>query len=94
MCSVAWPAYVLGHDPSKNIVVSSYNTELAIKLGNGCRAIMSSNVYQSIFPWTGISRTKNSEFEFKTTRQGSRLATSIHGTVTGIGGDILIIDDP
>ena len=94
VCSVAWPAYVLGHDPSKNIVVSSYNTELAIKLGNGCRAVMSSNVYQSIFPWTGISRTKNSEFEFKTTRQGSRLATSIHGTVTGIGGDILIIDDP
>jgi hypothetical protein len=94
VCSVAWPAYILGHDPSKNIIVSSYNTDLAIKLGNGCRAVMSSNVYQSIFPWTKISRAKNSEFEFTTTRQGSRLATSIHGTLTGRGGDILIIDDP
>ena len=94
VCSVAWPAYILGHDPSKNIIVGSYNTDLAIKLGNGCRAVMSSNVYQSIFPWTKISRAKNSEFEFTTTRQGSRLATSIHGTVTGRGGDILIIDDP
>jgi predicted phage terminase large subunit-like protein len=94
VCSVAWPAYILGHDPSKNIVVSSYNSDLAIKLSNDCRAVMSSNVYQCIFPWTKISRAKNSEFEFTTTRQGFRLATSIHGTLTGRGGDILIIDDP
>jgi hypothetical protein len=32
--------------------------------------------------------------EFETTRRGSRLATSVGGTLTGRGGEMLIIDDP
>ena len=41
-----------------------------------------------------ISGAKNTEFEVLTTRQGYRLATSVDGTLTGRGGDIVIIDDP
>ena len=40
------------------------------------------------------SRFKNTEFEVLTARHGYRLATSIDGTLTGRGGDIIIIDDP
>jgi hypothetical protein len=36
---------------------------------------------------------KNSESEVVTTRQGLRLATSIGGTLTGRGGDLIVIDD-
>ena len=37
---------------------------------------------------------KNTESEIATTRRGYRLNTSIDGTLTGRGGDIIIIDDP
>ena len=50
--------------------------------------------YQRQFPMIRISRSKNTELECLTTRNGYRLATSIDGTLTGRGGDIVIIDDP
>ena len=31
MCSVAFPAFVLGHDPTKRLIVASYSADLAIK---------------------------------------------------------------
>ena len=94
MSSVAFPAFILGHDPTKRVIAISYGSDLAIKHGNDFRAIMTAPWYQSLFPGTRISRTKNTELEVVTTRNGFRLATSIDGTLTGRGGDVLIIDDP
>ncbi|MDG2285334.1 MAG: phage terminase large subunit, partial [Alphaproteobacteria bacterium] len=37
---------------------------------------------------------KNAQSEFMTTQRGMRLATSIGGTLTGRGGNLIIIDDP
>jgi hypothetical protein len=92
--SVALSAWILGHDPSEQIVAVSYGSELAIKLANDFRAIINAPWYQKLFPGTRISRTKNTETEVTTTRNGLRLATSIDGTLTGRGGNIIIIDDP
>jgi predicted phage terminase large subunit-like protein len=94
LCSVAFAAFVLGHDPTKRIVVASYNHELATKFANDFRLILQSDWYRSLFPGTRISRIKNTETEVVTTRHGYRLAVSVGGTLTGRGGDILIIDDP
>ena len=94
MSSVAFPAFVLGYDSSKHLIVVSYGSELAAKLGNDCRAVLQSAWYQRLFPGTRISRLKNTEAEVMTTRHGYRLATSVGGTLTGRGGDFVIIDDP
>lgn len=94
ICSVAFPAFMLGHDPTKRFICISYSTDLAIKLGNDCREIISSSWYRQLFPQTKISRLKNTETEFATTRFGFRISTSIEGTLTGRGGDIIILDDP
>jgi predicted phage terminase large subunit-like protein len=94
ICSVAFPAYVLGLDPTKRLIGVSYSQDLAIKLGNDCREVMSSPGYRQLFPKTKFSRLKNTETEFATTQMGYRLATSIEGTLTGRGGDIIILDDP
>ena len=91
MASVAFAAFVLGHDPTKRVVVISYNSDLASNLHNTFRGIVESAWYQSLFPTMRISR--NTEFETVTDQYGYRRATSIDGTLTGIGGDILIIDD-
>jgi hypothetical protein len=92
--SVALPSFIFGHDPSKRLIVVSYGTELSIKHAIDFRAIMSSSWYRRVFPETRISAAKNTETEVITTAGGYRLATSIDGTLTGRGGDIIIIDDP
>jgi hypothetical protein len=92
--SVALPAFVLGHDPSRRIICVSYAEGLARKHANDCRAVMRSDLYRRIFPATRISPAKDTETEVMTTARGSRLATSVGGTLTGRGGNLLIIDDP
>ena len=92
--SVAFPAFVLGHDPTKRLIVASYSSDLAVKLANDCRTVINSPRYKSIFPGLQISRMKNTESEIATTRGGFRLATSVDGSLTGRGGHIMIIDDP
>jgi len=92
--SVAFPAYVLGHDPSKRIICVSYSGDLARKHSNDFRALIDSYFYRLLFPSTRIGPFKNSETEIELTERGFRLATSVGGTLTGRGGDIIIIDDP
>lgn len=94
IASVALPAWILGHDPSAKIISVSYASGLAGEFCRKCRSIMSSSWYREIFPNTRISPDKNTELHFETTRGGYRYATSVGGTLTGIGGDYIIIDDP
>jgi len=47
MASVAFPAWCLGHDPSKQILCVSYAQELADKLARDCRGIMLSGTDRS-----------------------------------------------
>ncbi|MCH7910393.1 MAG: terminase, partial [Candidatus Hydrogenedentes bacterium] len=92
--SVAFIAWVLGHDPARRIIVVSYSEDLAKKHSRDCRAVMESPWYRAVFPGTRLDPGKNTEIEFMTTQRGFRLATSVGGTLTGRGGNIIIIDDP
>jgi hypothetical protein len=47
-----------------------------------------------IFLRTCLSPTKNAELDFRTTQPGHLYSTSVGGTLTGRGGNIVIIDDP
>jgi predicted phage terminase large subunit-like protein len=92
--SVAFPAFLLGRDPSRRIICVSYSAELAKKHSNDFRAVLEAPWYRSVFPSAQIGPYKNSETEIELTARGFRLATSIGGTLTGRGGDIIVIDDP
>jgi predicted phage terminase large subunit-like protein len=92
--SVAFPAFVLGHDPTRRIICASYAEGLARKHANDCRAVMRSSLYHRLFPNSLISSAKDTELEFATTLGGNRLATSVGGTLTGRGGNLIVIDDP
>jgi hypothetical protein len=94
LTSVAFPAFLLGHDPTARIICVSYSDQLARSHANDCRAILGSDKYRELFPHTIISPHKDTETEVKTTRRGYRFATSVGGTLTGRGGNFLIIDDP
>jgi len=92
--SVAFPAWVLGHHPSERLVCASYSGDLAAKHARDSRSVMESDWYKDAFPNTRISDDKNAEMDFTTTKHGYRYSTSVGGTLTGRGGNFLIIDDP
>ena len=92
--SVSFPAYLLGHDPTKRIICVSYGSDLATEHANDCRLILKSAWYWLLFPGTVVSAIKDTESEFSTTWHGYRLTTSLDGSITGRGGDVIIIDDP
>lgn len=92
--SVALPAFILGHDPTAKIITVSYSSDLAAKHAADCRAVMQSAWYAALFPATKLSGAKNQESNYETTKRGYRYATSVGGTLTGRGGNLIIIDDP
>ena len=92
IASIAFPAWALGHDPTRRLLVITYGLDLADKFAYDSHRLMSSDLYKAIFPRTRIAR--NAACEIVTTRGGYRFGTSIDGSLTGRGGDIIIIDDP
>jgi predicted phage terminase large subunit-like protein len=92
IASVALPAWYLGHSPSERVVCISYSAELAKTHANDFRRVVTDPVYQAVFPRMIVSRETDSEIH--TTERGRRYATSIGGTLTGRGGNLIIIDDP
>ncbi len=89
--SVAFTAWLLGLNPAIKIIVASYGGELAEKHARDLRAILNSDWYKALFPETRI--TTDTAIEIATTAGGGRRAVSLSGTVTGLGADIIIIDD-
>src|SRR5258705_7330497 len=93
LASIAFPAWCLGHDPSAEILCVSYAQDLADKLSRDCRRLLASDWYQRLFP-TRLAPRHQAVPEFETTAQGSRVATSVGGVLTGRGADLIVIDDP
>jgi predicted phage terminase large subunit-like protein len=91
--SVAYVAYLLGHDPGCKVIVASYGLDLGRKHAADCRRVMASGWYRALFPETRLAATGNTQDEIRTTRGGGRKAVSVGGAVTGHGCDVLIIDD-
>lgn len=93
IASVAFPAFLLGHNPQAHVICASYAQDLADMLAGHFRRLMLSDWYQALFPTRSSSR-RTALSDFATTVGGSRLATSVGGVLTGYGGDCIIIDDP
>ena len=90
--SVAFVAWALGRDPALSFICVSYSQELALDLARKFRLVVDSAWYHDLFPEMQIQR--NTDAQLITSRGGGRLATSIGGTLTGRGADIIVIDDP
>jgi hypothetical protein len=71
--SVAFPAWLLGRDPTARIVCVSYSSELAIKHALDTRTVMTADWYRDCFPRTRLDPQKNTQQELLTTRRGGRL---------------------
>ena len=91
--SIVFPAWVLGHDPTKKVLSISYAQDLSDNLARRSRMLMTSAFYQALFD-TRLSKGREAASDFETTASGYRFSTSVSGVLTGRGADLIIIDDP
>lgn len=93
--SVLFPSWVWLNNPYEKFVYISYSASLSTFHSVARRRFMQSPWYQefygNIFKFTSDENVKN---EFANNCTGRMLATSIDGTLTGKGGNFLILDDP
>lgn len=92
--SVCLPAWLLGRNHGEKIICASYSYDLSHEFAFQMRRLMQTPWYKSTFPATHIDPRKSSVAEIATTKGGYRISTSVGGTLTGRGGQYIIIDDP
>jgi predicted phage terminase large subunit-like protein len=92
--TVAFIAYLLGHNPSAQIICASYAQDLSDDLAAKCRRLIMSQFYHEVFPETILAAGRQSLQDFCTTAGGFRMSTSVGGVLTGRGADFIVIDDP
>jgi len=90
--SVAYPAWLLGRNPTLDVICVSYSQVLTEDLTRQFRMVVNSAWYQKTFPAMRVN--KDTGGETITTKGGKRIATTTTGTLTGRGADVVIIDDP
>jgi hypothetical protein len=91
--SIAFPAWVLGHHPAKQILSVTYAQDLSDNLARRSRTLMTCPFYEGLFD-TRLLKGREAVSDYETTDGGYRLSTSVGGVLTGRGADIIIIDDP
>jgi predicted phage terminase large subunit-like protein len=92
--NVFFPCWVWIHNPAKKIITVSYAKDLSMSLNQKRREIIESAWYQK--HWgdrISLKDEQNTKTSFENTRQGLMFSTSIGGTLTGKGGDIILLDD-
>ncbi|MEO0938802.1 MAG: phage terminase large subunit [Pseudomonadota bacterium] len=91
--SVALPAWLIGKNPTLKIVVATYADGLAQDHARQFRRLILSGHYQRVFPGLATQNLTGSLLNCVTRGGGGRRAVTVGGTVTGLGADILIVDD-
>ena len=91
---VGFPAWVWLSAPERQFLYASYASSLSIRDNIKCRRVIQSPFYQN--RWGDkftLTSDQNTKTRFDNDKGGYRIATSVDGTATGEGGDIIVIDD-
>ena len=91
--SVAFSAWVLGHDPAKRIICVTCSNDVSKTQAQLFARIMRSDWFRAAFPECQPVKP-NKLMDWSTTKGGGRLATSIEGSILSRGADLIILDDP
>jgi predicted phage terminase large subunit-like protein len=86
--TIRLPAYWLERDPAQRVIIGAYNQTLAEKFSRRARTIVQERGIAQIDP------NRYAVLDWQTTRGGGVRAVGVGGGITGIGGNLIIIDDP
>jgi predicted phage terminase large subunit-like protein len=95
LISVFFPIWLWTVDPSRRFMFVSYSEKLSTQHSVFRRSLIESEWYQQ--RWSkvfSLSRDQNVKSHYENSRRGTMFSTGMQATATGMGGDILIFDDP
>lgn len=93
LVSIAFVAWVLGHDPTRRIMCLTYSREVAQAQAKLFERLIRSDWLRRAFPELR-PRVPSRLMEWESSLGGYRLGASIDGAVLSRGADIIILDDP
>ncbi len=91
--SVTFPTWFMGNNKHKNIITTSYASQLARKFGRKCRTITSSKQYRELFE-AELKSDNRAVDDWALTNGSTYMAGGILSGITGNRADGLVIDDP
>ena len=102
VASICFPAWLWAQrqrtflkGPQVKVLTASYGYNLSMMISNSSRQLILSPWYQRLWGQRfSLRADQASKANFANSAGGARIATSVGGSLLGIGGDIVILDDP
>lgn len=94
LCSIMFPAWCWTRMPSARFIGGSYSAPVALDLALRARDLVQCDLYRAAFPEIRLREDQLAKTYYRNTRGGSRYSVGVGGSVTGIHGHFLLIDDP
>ena len=94
MISRRFIPWLMGKDPYKSIIFATYNEDFAQDFGADCRSIMAAPQFNQVFPKFSFRQGGASKSRIQSENGGMSVFVGRGGSITGRGGDVLVVDDP
>ena len=94
LVSIFYPAWFLGRNPNKKVMMVSHTTDLAVDFGRKVRNLIASDDYRAIFPTVRLAQDSKSAGRWNTNVGGEYYACGIGSAIADRCADLLLIDDP
>jgi predicted phage terminase large subunit-like protein len=94
LVSIYFPAWYLGRNPDKKVLMVSHTADLAVDFGRKVRNIVDSPAYKAIFPTVTLAADSKSAGRWNTNMGGEYFACGVGAALAGRGAHFLIVDDP
>ena len=92
--SVLFPAWLWTHTPTDRMLYGSYSLDLARGDSTRTRRVVTTEWYTQRWPHIQLTDDQATKSKFENTLTGCRQITSVGGPTTGLGGNVLVLDDP
>lgn len=105
--SVMLPAWCWTRWYWMKVIAVSYSATISLEAAELCRDLILSEKFQMVYPEIGLKEDKNTKSNFRVVLKkgkvgkakrlyygGGRFSTSVGGSLTGMHGHLLIVDDP
>ena len=94
LCTIFNIGFILGKDPSAEIMLLTYGEDLTRDIASKVHHLTRHPAYMHLFPHTRCVGAASQGQALRTSAGGKVHFTSIQGTMTGLGADWIILDDP
>ena len=94
LVSIFYPAWFLGRNPTKKVMMVSHTTDLAVDFGRKVRNLIDVDDYKEIFPDVSLAVDSKSAGRWNPNFGGEYFACGVGSALAGRGADLLLVDDP